>query len=74
MGCTCQRNNSLKNEKPEKRSETQETNSQRNYSLKTSSKLQRIKTKSDEEEILIFSEMLVNENKGDVLKYYNHNY
>ena len=70
MGCTCQRNNSLKNEKPEKRSETQETNSQRNYSLKTSSKLQRIKTKSDEEEILIFSEMLVNENKGDVLKYY----
>ena len=70
MGCTCQRNNSLKNEKPEKRSETQETNSQRNYSLKTSSKLQRIKTKSDEEEILIFSEMLVNENKGDVLQYY----
>jgi len=33
MGCTCQRNNSLKNEKPEKRSETQETNSQRNFIL-----------------------------------------
>ena len=69
MGCSCQRNNTIKNEKPEQHNETQETNTIR-YSIKKNNNLERTKSTTEEEEILIYSEMLVNENKGDVLKYY----
>ena len=67
MGCTCQRNNTMKNDKPKSFSETPETRSRN--SIKNNN-FNRAKTVTDEEEILIFSEMLVNENKGDVLKFY----
>ena len=67
MGCTCQRNNTIKNDKPKTFSETPETRSRN--SIKNNN-FNRAKTVTDEEEILIFSEMLVNENKGDVLKFY----
>ncbi len=61
MGCTCQKNNTIINESREKNIEI----NSRKLSLN-----QINLSRKEEEEILIYSEMLVNENKGDILKYY----
>ena len=61
MGCTCQKNNTIINESREKNIEL----NSRKLSLN-----QINLSRKEEEEILIYSEMLVNENKGDILKYY----
>ena len=57
MGCSCDTNISTKDE----------TNSQ-NSSLSNLSKNQKLKNNDD---LIIISEMLVGENKGDVLNYYS---